>query len=249
MTWFTLTCRSVPVTMAALVLGACGGGGGDSPTASTPLTGTNPATTFPLATAMVNFLKQANSTPFTISGTGSGNGQVIDFTGSGTSVEVNSSGTFNGQAAVVKNTTVSGTLQARGQSAPFTQSTAQFYDANYKPLGSSGPGSYCVSSAQTALPATARIGDSGPYYTIACYTSSTRATLLETGVVTYALASSAETTAIFKLTSKVTTAAGVTASFTGNYVVSTSGVLRPTETPLLGLSSGGITVDAVLKFL
>jgi hypothetical protein len=67
-------------------------------------------------------------------------------------------------------------------------------------------------------------------------------------MTTYALLPGPESMAIFKLTSKATTRAGVTTSGTANYLVSTSGVLRPTETPLPGLSPDGVTVDAVLKF-
>ena len=248
MPFSTLARCCVSATLAALVLAACGGGGSDSPALNTPPAVTSATLTFPLAAAMADFLRQAKSTPFTVAGTGSGNGQVIEFTGSGTSVEVNSAGTFNGLAAVVKNTTVTGSLQARGTSVPFTQSSSQFFDSNYKPLGASGPGAYCVFSAQTALPTMVRIGDSGSYYAASCYASSTRTTLLETVAITYALAPESGSRAIFKLTSKSTNAAGVTNSLSTNYSISTDGVLRPTDTPLVGLSSGGVTVDAVMKF-
>lgn len=234
--------------VATLALAACGGGGSDSPASSTAPTGTNATTTFPLAAAMVNFLKQAKATPFTVAGTGSRNGQVLEFTGSGSSVEVNSSGTFNGEAALVKKVTVTGTLGAQGINVPFTDAITQYFDSNYKPLGSSSPTIYCVSSAQMALPAMARIGDSGAYYATTCYTSSTKTTLLGTSVVTYSLVPGPETMAIFKLTSKSTTKAGVTTSITSNYVVSTNGILSQTESPFPGISPGGVTVDLVLRF-
>lgn len=243
MTFFTPTRRYAVATVAALAITACGGGGSDSPAPSTSAT-----TTFPLAAAMINLLKEARSVPFSITGTASRNGQPLEFTGSGTSIESNTAGTFNGAIALVKNTTVTGSLGAQGTNVPFTDVSIQYFDSNYKPLGSSALAGYCVFSAQIALPATARVGDTGAYYAATCYTTSAKTRSLGTSTATYVLVPATETTAIFKLTSKFTTTAGVTTSQTSNYVVSTNGSLTLSDTPLSGITLSGVTVDLVMKY-
>ena len=248
MTFSTHSGRCAAATVAALALAACGGGGSDSPASSTAPPSTSAATTFPLAAAMVNLLKEAKSTPFSVTGTGSGNGQTLTLTGSGTSTESNTTGTFNGAAALVKTIRVTGTLQARGTAIPLGDTTTtQYFDSNYKPLGALSPVGYCVYSAQTALPATVRIGDTGDYLTSTCYTNSAKTTLLDTSKVSYALDSATETTAIFRLIFKSITAGASPLPITGNYVISTNGSLVKGDSPLL-LTVSGVTLDLVFKY-
>ena len=248
MTFFAHLRRYAVATVVTLALAACGGGGSESPVSSTLPPGTSAATTFPLAAAMVHFLKEAKSTPFSVTGTASGNGQALALTGSGTSVESNTTGTFNGAAAIVKTIRVTGTLESRGTMVPLGDTTTtQYFDSNYKPLGALSSFGYCVYSAQTALPATIRIGDSGAYYASSCYTNSARTTLLDTSTVSYALESATNTTANFKLVFKSTSAGASPLPITGNYVISTNGSLVQGDTPV-SLTASGVTLDMVFKF-
>lgn len=248
MTFSTPTRRYAAATVAALALAACGGGGSDSPASSTVAPSTSATTTFPLASAMTALLKEAKSTPFTVTGTASGNGRVLTVTGSGASLESNAAGNFNGAAAIVKTIRVTGTLEARGTAVPLGDTiTTQYFDSNYKPLGVLSQFGYCVSSAQIALPATVRVGDTGDYYTSACYTNSAKTTLIDTTKVSYALESATETTASFKLIFKLITAGASTAPITSNYVISTNGTLVRGDSPLL-LTASGVTLDLVLKY-
>ena len=235
--------RYAAATVAAFALAACGGGGSDSPAPST-----SAATTFPLAAAMANLLKEGKATAFTVTGTASGNGQVVAVSGSGTSIESNTAGTFSGVAALVKSIRVTGTLEARGTAISLGDTTTtQYFDSNYKPLGVLSPLGYCVNSAQTALPATVRIGDTGEYYTSTCYTNSAKTTLIGTSKVSYALESATETTAIFRLLFKSVTAGTSIAPVTSNYVISTNGNLVRGDSPLL-LTVSGVTLDLVFKY-
>lgn len=248
MTVSALARRYVAATVAALVLTACGGGGSDSPATSTPPTGTSATATFPLAAAIVNFLKEAKATPFSVTGTASGNGQALSVTGSGTSSEINTTGTFNGVPAIVKTIRVTGNLESRGTKIPLGDTTTtQYFDSSYKPLGALSSVGYCVTSAQTALPATIRIGDAGEYYTLNCYTNSAKTTLTDTSKVSYALEAATETTAILKLIFKSTTAGASTAPVASNYVISTNGALVRGESPIL-LTASGVTLDLIFKY-
>ncbi len=248
MNFSTHILRYAAPTVTVLALAACGGGGSDTPSSVAPPASTSAATTFPLAAAMVSFLKEAKSTPFSVTGTASGNGQALAVTGSGTSVESNATGTFNGAPAIVKTIRVTGTLESRGTKIPLGDTTStQYFDLNYKPVGALSSFGYCVISGQIALPATIRIGDVGEYYTSNCYNNSAKTTLLDNSKVSYVLESATDATAIFKLIFKSTTTGASTAPVISNYVISTNGTLVRSEGPIL-FTASGVTLDLVFKY-
>ena len=113
-------------------LAACGGGGsGDSAVLATP-----GSTTFPLSTAVANFVNETRSYRLSMNGTGISSGQMVSFTGSGTVSESMVQATFEGAAALKKSVTNTGALIILGTSIPVATTVATYFDANYSPMGS-----------------------------------------------------------------------------------------------------------------
>lgn len=234
--------RYAAATVTALALAACGGGGSDAPAPTTSAT-----TTFPLAAAMASRINDKRSTPFTVSGTASGSGQTFAVTGSGTESESTGPGVFEGAPALVKSVTVTGSVDVQGTKVPLADTSTQFFDTSYRPLGESSSSDYCVFSAYTPLPVSARIGDNGSYYSATCYTNSTKSVLVETYAVSYTLEPATTTTAIFKLVFKNTRPTGVTTSGSTSFTVSTTGTLTRGDVPLATTISG-VTLNIVIKY-
>lgn len=171
------------------LLTACGGGGNSS---SGPVTSTD---TFQFRTAYVSYLQDTRSMPFTITGTSSGN----SVTGNGTATQGSmSAATFEGQAAQAKTTTVTGSYTVSGQSKTLASTTTAYVDSNYNPLGFNGS-SYTVVTSSTPIPTTARVGDTGTWYSATRYSSSSKSTRSGTESATYVLEPDTASTALLKI--------------------------------------------------
>lgn len=173
-----------------LALSACGGGGG---TASTgPVASTE---TFQLRTAYVNYVTETRSLPFTVTGTTSGN----SVTGSGTATQgALSSATFESQAAQQKTTTVTGSVSANGVTSPLSSTSTSYVDSNYNPLGSIDT-DYAVVTVGASIPTTARVNDTGIWYSTIRYSSSSKAVRRGTETVSYVLEPDTASTALLKI--------------------------------------------------
>jgi hypothetical protein len=208
------TIKLLLATASVALLTACGGGGGGTPTvvAST--------STFNILAAYVSTFTSTSVNPFTITGT-SGSTAI---TGSGTAtVGSVTSGTFEGNAALRRSTTVTGSFTANGQTVPLNATSVSWTDSNYVPLGSVDD-EYTVINGTPTLPTAARVGDTGPVYTANRYTSSAKTTSVGTITSTYVVEADTASTALvtlintYKNTSNTTTKIG-TAQFritTGN---------------------------------
>lgn len=173
-----------------VLLAACGGGGGssDGPVVSTA--------TFQTRTALSNSTQDTRSHPFQVTGTISG----INVAGSGIVTESSiTSTTFEGQSALRKDTNITMELTGNGQSIPFSMTSADYFDVNYKPLGYASDGEYTVLS-NVNIPDTSRINDTGVLYTANIYSDSSKATLLGTETASYILAPDTASTALLKIT-------------------------------------------------
>lgn len=177
--------------VAAALLAACGGGGGGG--------GQQAAVTIPLSTAIANYVNQSRSSTVSISGSVTGGGQTLPVSGSAIVTESTGPGTFEGQAALRKSMSLSGSVSVLGTSAPFSDSSQAFFDSNYRPLGATGSTSYCVTTASTALPATARVGDSGSWFSQTCYEGSSKLAPTGTSTTAYVIEPDTSTTAVLKL--------------------------------------------------
>lgn len=178
--------------MLLLAVSACGGGGGGGTTSTGPVASTE---TFQLRTAYVNYVTETRSLPFTVTGTTSGN----SVTGSGTATQgALTSATFESQPAQQKTTTVTGSVTANGVTIPLSSSSTTYVDSNYNPLGSSGT-DYAVVNSGASIPTTARVNDTGTWYSTIRYASSTKATQRGTGTVSYVLEPDTASTALLKI--------------------------------------------------
>ena len=205
--------------LSALVA-ACGGGGdGGSPAQPAPAASTG----VPLAAAMSNVINQGRSGTVSIAGTVTAAGQTVTVAGSGTYTESTTAATFEGIAGLRKHIDLSGSVSASGQTAPLSASTDAYYDSNYKPLGSTAPGTYCVTTAYSGLPASAQAGTSGAWISQDCYTSSAKTSKIGSGTIGYTVEADSANSAIVRFTTRVTDSAGNTLPSTASYRVTTTG--------------------------
>lgn len=234
--------RYAAPVLVALALVACGGGGSDTPVETTAA-----STSFPLAAALASYAKDTRTAPFTVSGTGAASGPAVAISGGGNISSSISAGTFEGVAAQVKTLTTTATLTAQGTSTPIATTSVVFYDANYLALGTSSASSYCVSSGSGGLPTSAKIGDTGVWYSSTCYSNSSKSVRTLTATSSYSIEPLTATTALLRVTQKSTPLTGVASSLDLTYTISTAGALSPRETPFT-IAFAGITFSLVFKF-
>ena len=227
--------------VCALVAG-CGGGG--SATAAPPAAAVNGV---PLATAMASLINQGKSGSVSITGPVLALGQTVNVAGSGTYTETTAAATFEGIPGLRKHLDLAGSVSASGQTAPFSASTDAYYDSNYKPLGSTSAGSYCVTTAYTALPATAQAGASGAWISQDCYTSSSKLSKLGSGTVGYSVEADSPNSAVVRFTTRLTDTAGNALPSTASYRVTSSGT--PTRlTDIATFSVSGASFNLTISY-
>lgn len=183
--------KLLTLTLSAAFIAACGGGGGDGglpiPVVSTDI--------FQVKTAYINYFKDTNTYPFTISGNTSG----YSVTGSGTLTQSSvTSGMFEGLAALQKTSTMTATFVANGLTFPLAATDTAYVNSNYVPLGWAGD-EYVVVTNTSTIPDTAKVYDTGLWHTSNRYADSTKTTLLGTSEVSFALAPDTATTALLKI--------------------------------------------------
>lgn len=212
------------VAVAALsLLAACGGGGGGS---SEPVTSTE---TFQVRTAWTNYITNTATYTGTISGTYASypvtGSMVVTQGGLG-------AGTFEGQSALSKSTTATGNIVINGTNVPSAVTATMFFDSNYVPLGNTGGADYEVVTGTVTIPTTARVGDTGNFYSINRYSSSSKTLLRGTTQVSYVLEPDTATTAIFKMikVEKDTTNTTTSNSTISFQITPSGGITRKQET-------------------
>lgn len=234
--------RTAAVCLVSIVA-ACGGGGGgaggEAPPPSTSLS-------VPLATAVANFVNRTQSSPVTVNGSITTGGQTFNVSGSGTVAETSIASTFEGQSALRKDSTLTGTVNVNGQSAPVSDTTHAFFDTNYRPLGDTSNTSYCVVTSSTPIPAAATVGDNGPWYTETCYANSSKAISLGTASTSYGVEADTASTVLLKIVTQSSSSAG-TVPVTVTFRVGTSGqVTRLQDTT--SFSSGGDALTLTVTY-
>ncbi len=147
---------------------------------------------FNILAAYVSTFTSTSVNPFSITGaTG-----TTPITGSGTAtVGSVSNGSFEGNAALRRSTTVTGSFSANGQTVPLNSTSVSWTDSNYVPLGSVDD-EYTVINGKPTLPIAARVGDTGPVYTANRFTSSAKTTPLGTVTSTYVVEVDTASTAL-----------------------------------------------------
>lgn len=206
-----------------LFLPACGGGGGDNPVAPTPPT---TPVDYPLRTAFVNQLTMTGSSAFKVTGNYVETGSPQPITGSGTANwGAMMAAVFEAKPAQKKATTVLGSISVSSTTVPMNSTQYMYYDSNYNPLGYDGV-EYGVVTSSNQLPVTAKVGDTGSWYTANRYTTSAKTKLLGTSSTSYVVQADTATTAFLTLidTEKDTTGM-TTMTVTAKYRMTTTGAL------------------------
>jgi hypothetical protein len=204
---------------AAAVLSACGGGGGGGDGAATPVTSTE---TFRLFAIYVNTFT-ASSNRFTVSGTING----TPVTGSGTVTFGGlSNGSFEGGPAQQRVTAQNVTLTGGGQTTSISDVSESWFDSNYAPLGFSGSDDYIVVTEARAFPETAKVNDTGIWYTATRYGNITKQDQLGTRTVSYVMEADTATTAFLRIISTDKDISGSTLSTSSSkFRITTAGEL------------------------
>ncbi len=151
------------VIAAMIVLTSCGGGGSEGSSEVAAVRGS----TYNVQAAYIGYVTDTKSYQFSIEGTASG----INVTGSGVitqSALIDSS--YNDKPARKKSITLEGNLSAGTRSVRLYSYSDRFFDSTFRFFGREIPVTeYTIVNSTTPLPAAARIGDSGVWYTETLY--------------------------------------------------------------------------------
>jgi hypothetical protein len=164
----------------AIIISACGGGNGYVAPMQMP-------GNYNLQAGIAEMVTDGLSANVALSGTVTTNGVSTAFTGTGTFTRPPGvAATFNGTAAMSQNTTVSGSIMAAGQTAPYSTSVTDFYaSSDGALLGEVSASEYDVAQAPISFPTMIVGGSSGTLGTLTRYTDSTMSVSLGTVQVSY----------------------------------------------------------------
>ncbi len=213
--------------LCTTLLTACGGGGEDSSPIAT-------AKTFDLKATYATYLNSSYAFKISISGTVSG----VSVVGSGNVTLGKLQNTqFEGNAALMKTSVLTGTITADGRSIPYSGSSQEYYDSNYNPIGTSSD-TYSVVNSSIAMPTAAKINDTGLWMTLTNYSSSAKLYSIGSRSVSYALGADTESTAILTLIyTERDTSGNITSTVTDKYRVSVTNSVVPLSESLSSPSS------------
>jgi len=169
--------------LAALLLSACGSGGGSSGYPLTP-----PPGSYDLQAGMAALLQSGLSTNVNLSGTAIVNGTSNPFTGTGTlTLNPGVGGMFNGTMARLQTQSISGTVSVAGQTSPYSSSVVNAYEtATTAVVGESQSSEFDVAQQPIMIPA--MVGTSVTMLgTLSRYTDSTLSVALGTVQVSVAV--------------------------------------------------------------
>jgi len=170
-------------------LAACGGGGDG------PLTPEATSPTYDLRAAYVAMLTTPSTLRFVASGTLDG----IGITGLGTTTSgAVTSDTFEGQPALQRSETISGTLNGNGQTFPLNVTSTDWTDSDHVPRGITGE-AYAVVLGTPIIAKAERANDSGNLFTANTFQDSSKNLQVGTVVASYMVQPDTPSTAIVKL--------------------------------------------------
>ncbi|MDA8454637.1 hypothetical protein M4R22_07670 [Acidovorax sp. GBBC 3334] len=185
--------------------------------------------TLPLGPAVSAYL--ASSGTQAVSGSGTVNNQAG--TGTGTAVrDAAVTVTFEGQPALRKSTVITLNFQTSSGSSTVDSTLINYYDSGYTvPRGAVISGLYSVTNTATPLPATAKAGDSGSWYTLRVYSDSGKWLQLGTATVNYSVQADTDSTLLLSVVTTATPVLGTPIVNTSTYRLAATGAAVPlTET-------------------
>lgn len=140
--------RNIVGVFATAILAACGGGDTTAPPCACPAT-----YNYNFQTGLLGLVQTGSTANVNLSGTAIVQGVSTPFTGTGTlTLSPAASGTFNGAAATLQTQSITGTVMVAGQSAPYSVSTVNAYDAQGEIVGESQPGEFDVAPTPIFIP-------------------------------------------------------------------------------------------------
>lgn len=216
-------------------LSACGGGGGGTPAVAVA------PVSVPLKSAYSALITSGLSKTFTISGTCGGTAVL-------TQTPAISGVTFDGVAGRLSNMQTTNLTLTGCLPATVSQTVTGYFDTSYTPVGSlGGSGTFGVFATAPTIPATAKVGDSGPISTQLLYTNSTKTVSAGQAITTYTVESDSATSAIVNLTIRSFNAANVLVNTEQDRyrIVATTGL--GTLVSVDGQASNGSTTHLILQ--
>ncbi|BDB28881.1 hypothetical protein CTP10_R62940 (plasmid) [Cupriavidus sp. P-10] len=191
--------RFLLVLAISFFLGGCGGGDDDNDGTGAASTPVQPLTV-PLTTAMASLAANGLTANFSISGTV----ENVPVSGSGTLIATPFVATSLDNTSVLRTTeTVSGTVVANGNSAPFSNTRAIFRNTVTYAVMVIDEGDAFVVFADYTIPPTVKAGDSGPLATATIFSDSTRATKVGTLIELYSVATDTGSSLLLTLIDKM----------------------------------------------
>ncbi len=227
-----------------LTISACGGGGGGNDDSIQPVASSQ---TFPLSLILQNWVKENASFPVSISGTATDGIDSIPISGTGSFSVSNVESTFEGQKSIKRASTTTGSLNANGINVPVADTSFDYFDLNYQPIGHTAVNAYCIYANQSIIPISSKVGDTNSWFTGTCYSSDTKSIRISTTSVSYVLEPDTSSTALLKIIQKITDSSGNVGTTLNVYRVYTSGLFsRISESG--SLSTGGLFVNLTVSF-
>ncbi|CAG4884403.1 protein of unknown function [Georgfuchsia toluolica] len=207
-----------------ITLSGCGGGGGGGGGSRGPVAST---LSFPLQTGYKALIVNGLTKSFTVTGS---------CTGSGThsTSPANTAATFEGVAGLSATTTLTMSL-SNCTPASITDTTLDYYDSNYVPLGNSDVAvGYDVWLTPPSMPTSVTVGATGTIGTKTFYTDSTKATGDGKQITTYVIEADTANTAIVNLISNIYDASDtLIATEQDRYRIDAAGTLTPISADIL----------------
>ncbi|MFC7459847.1 hypothetical protein [Hydrogenophaga defluvii] len=232
--------KAAVVPAAAFLLVACGGGSDGVDEAS-------PELQYPLRVAYKNLIEREGTLSAAVSGSATDGEDTVQFVGSGSMTESATTGSFEGQMAIVKNLTVNGDLIVEGISVPFTNSSKNYFSQSFAPLGTSANGNHCVVRGPFVIPEFVKVGDSGPFAEVDCYSSSSKSIKIGTSVQTYAIEAASNDGARLKIVENVKDTSGGQATSDSVFDISMDGAIRR-RSERITFQDSGITFNMRLNY-
>jgi len=232
------------IASGALLFAACGGGGDAGTTLPTV------PVDYALRTAYINYVTSKGSNIFTVSGTYASGGTTYPLSGNGTVTKgALSATTFEKQVAQVKAGTVTGTLTLNGINTPMNVTEYEYYDVNYNLLGGTGT-EYIVVSSVSQIPLTARVNDTGSFYSANRFTTSAKTTQLGTKLVSYVIEQNSEVNAYLTIIATDKNMSGATtATASAKFSVTPAGALtRINETGIQFTTNPASVMTLVINY-